>query len=166
MKNAISILDNESDIGVVYGDAMNFGDEKNRWNVGEFDIKKMLYHNYIDACAIVRKTLFESVGGYVEDLPHQGHEDWDFWLSVMKTDYKFHYMNEVTFDYRVSNNSMIKSFDKEMLQENINFIKEKHYQLYIDAYPSLFNETVRLKKKLSVSIEKIIINKMKRIFKR
>ncbi|GGG53152.1 glycosyltransferase family 2 protein [Bizionia arctica] len=164
-KEAVAIMDAQKEVGVVYGNSMYFGEKDGLWNVGAFDEYKILRSNYIDACAVVRKSLFDSIGGYEEDLPHQGHEDWDFWLSVMKTEYRFHYLKEVTFDYRVSNNSMIKSFDKEMLEKNINFIKRKHYELYLKAYPNLFNENTRLKKQLSVSIEKVIINKMKRIFK-
>ncbi|MFD1014621.1 glycosyltransferase family 2 protein [Winogradskyella rapida] len=161
VRNAISILNNESNIGVVYGDAMYFGEKSGIWNVGDFDLFKMLNHNYIDACAVIRKSLFDIIGGYEENLPYQGHEDWDFWLSIMKTDFSFFYLNKITFDYRVSNSSMIKSFNDDMMQENLDYIKQKHYQLYIKAYQKLLKENIYLKKELSTSVFRKVFNKLK-----
>lgn len=158
---AIDVFKSNSNIGVVYGDAMFFGDKNHRWEVGDFDKNKMLNHNYIDACAVVRKTIYDDIGGYEVALPYQGHEDWDFWLRVMKTNYKFHYLKKVSFDYRVSHASMIKSFSDEMMQENINYIKQKHYDLYVGAYQRLLHENTRLKQELAVPILKKVLNKMK-----
>lgn len=160
---AINIMDAQKKLGVVYGDVMCFGDKNERWYVGEFSLFKMLNHNFIDACAVIRKKLFDEVGDYDENLPYQGHEDWDFWLRVLKTGYKFYYLNEVTFDYRVSESSMIKSFSHDMMQENINYIKQKHYDLYVKAYHLLLNENEYLKRELSAPLIKKVINRLKKI---
>ena len=51
-------------------------------------------------CAIPRKSGLSSVILIVV-MPFQGHEDWDFWLSVVAS-HEFCYLKEITFDYRVS----------------------------------------------------------------
>lgn len=144
LSSGIEILEKNSTIGVVYGNAKCFGERDNLWVVGEFDKYKMLQHNYIDACAIIRKSLFLEIDGYDENLPYQGHEDWDFWLKVMKTNFQFYYLNQITFDYRVLKNSMINSFTKQMTQENIKYIRKKNYELYINGFISLLKENKKL----------------------
>ncbi len=139
-KKAITIFEENVNIGVVYGDAMYFGEKNELWKVGIFDKYKMLEHNYIDACAIIRKSLFQELGLYDESLPHQGHEDWDFWLRVLTTNYTFSYLEEVTFNYRVDKDSMIKRFDTTMLNENISYIKFKNNKLYIDAFGEIYKD--------------------------
>ena len=158
---ALPIFESNSEIGVIYGNAMYFGEKTGEWIVGEFNFYKLLNRNFIDACAIIRKSLFEEIGGYDEKLPNQGHEDWDFWLQVMKTEYKFYYLNQMTFDYRVTGNSMIRSFDKFMMKENIDYITKKNYNLYAEGYFSLFRENKQLKKNSLLVIAKKIYHKIK-----
>ena len=130
-------------LGVVYGNAMRFGDQNNEWNVGGFDQYKLLAHNYIDACTIIRKSVFDTVGLYDTHMPYQGHEDWEFWLRVLESNYTFYYLSEVTFDYRVTGDSMIRSFTDAMLSANIAYIKNKHATLYFDAYDSLYKKYIK-----------------------
>ena len=127
---SISILLNKKEVGVVYGDALFFGDKTGLWKVGEFSRDRLIFGNYIDACAIYRKDLIDKIGCYSEDLPFQGHEDWDFWLKVLKTNYSFFYLEEITFDYRVSANSMIHKFSQEMTLANYWHIRNKHSDLW------------------------------------
>lgn len=146
-KKAIAILKEHPYVGVVYGNAMRFGIQTTEWNVGSFDTYKLLAHNYIDACAIIRKTVFETVGLYDIEMPYQGHEDWEFWLRVLKSDYAFNYLPEITFDYRVTEDSMIRRFTEKMLAANIAYVKNKHASLYFDAYDSLFKKYKKTRKR-------------------
>lgn len=139
-QKAFQLFGENINIGVVYGDAMYFGEREGLWKVGDFDKHRMLNHNYIDACAIVKKEVFDSVGLYDEKLPHQGHEDWDFWLRGLANNTRFYYLEEITFDYRVTSNSMIRTFDKNMMEENIKYIKKKNCELYIAEYNSQINK--------------------------
>lgn len=152
---AVNVFERNSHIGVVYGDANYIGEKKGLWRVGEFNSRKMLYHNYIDACALIRKRLFDLLGGYDEHLPYQGHEDWEFWLRVIKSDYRFYYLKKVSFDYRVTNDSMIRSFTVPMLEKNMNYIRAKHSELLAKEYCELYRlyrvekeESDRLRKKI------------------
>lgn len=103
----ISVLDSNSSIGAVYGDLMRFGAEEGLVNVGGFDAAKLLVKNYIDACMVLRKSAWHSVNGYDELMPVMGYEDWDLNLRLFFKGWNFKYINEVCFDYRVRDNSML-----------------------------------------------------------
>ena len=105
---AINILDSEPSISIVYSDRKLFGNSDESFIVGEFSIEKIVNCNYIDACAIFRKSLWEQVGGYDDKMPVQGWEDWDFWLMAIENESKFYYIPEPLFYYRVLDHSMIQ----------------------------------------------------------
>lgn len=133
-KNAIEILDCNNDIGVVHGHAEYFGEKTGLWRVEEFNFGKLLKTNYIDACAIFRKEHFIQVGGYDTEIPYQGIEDWDLWLSFGILNVKFHHLKKVTFKYYVHSNSMIRTFSEEMYNKNLNYIASKHSEHYYKYY--------------------------------
>ncbi|GAA4976070.1 glycosyltransferase family A protein [Algibacter aquimarinus] len=137
-KEAISIFKDNSNIGVVYGNAEYYGEKSGIWEVGPFDLNRMLAHNYIDACAIYKKSLWEQVGGYDENMPHQGHEDWSFWIALISIKVKFYYLRKITFKYYVSSKSMINNFTEDMVLENQDYIISKYSRLYHAHYRTSF----------------------------
>lgn len=164
-QKAIQIFNESPNIGVVHGDAMYFGAKQGLWKVGEFELKKILLKNYIDACSIFKKNLWEEVGGYDENMPYQGNEDWDLWLAFGKRNVRFKYLNQVTFDYRISDNSMINSFTPAMFDENRRYIQHKYgdqYYKYFIVYKNLYDSIKT--NYLSFFFKKLTI-KIKSIFK-
>lgn len=117
----IGVLDRQPDVDIVYGDAAYFGDRTARWSVGAFDFARMIERNRIDACAGFRKELWERVGGYDERMPVMGYEDWDFWLRCAVQGASFHYVQEMLFDYRVREGSMLSDAmkNRHLLEEYI-----------------------------------------------
>ncbi|WP_171971855.1 glycosyltransferase family 2 protein [Mangrovimonas sp. DI 80] len=145
IQNAVEIMEKESDIGVIYGDVVFFGERNEYIKVGEFNEYKMFYVNYIDACALIRKAVFDAIGLYETNLPYQGHEDWEFWLRVIQSNYKFYYMKEFAFDYRVTNFSMSAKFTEEIVNKNTAYIISKHNLFYKSVYNQLYNDYLKLK---------------------
>jgi hypothetical protein len=70
---------------------------------------QLVKENYIDACALYRKSVWESVNGYDERMPWMGWEDWEFWMRVAVRGWQFAHVDEIAFDYRVRRGSMIDS---------------------------------------------------------
>lgn len=103
----IRVLENNPRTGVVYGDAAYFGSKTGRWTVADFSFSQLVQGNYIDACAMFRRVAWEEVGGYDEEMPVMGWEDWDFWLRVALKNWGFFHVESILFDYRVRENSMI-----------------------------------------------------------
>ena len=133
-QDAIDVFEKDHEIGVVYGDAEYFGEKTGPWEVDDFKLEKILVQNYIDACAIYKKKIWEEVGGYDENMPYQGHEDWDFWIALGTINVKFHHLNKTTFKYFVSKHSMIRSFTDIMDQLNDDYIFKKYNKLYQKNY--------------------------------
>jgi glycosyltransferase involved in cell wall biosynthesis len=142
--HAIAVFENDKNVGVVHGNAEYYGEKKGLWEVGKFDLNKMLVHNYIDACAIYRKSLWEQVGGYDENMPYQGHEDWEFWISLATLKIGFHHLQKITFNYYVSDNSMIRSFTDEMVSLNQDYIVKKHCRFFHENYCRLVEKNNNL----------------------
>ena len=138
IQDAINVFENNPEIGVVHGHAEYFGDRTGIWLIEEFDLTNMLINNYIDACVIYKKELWQQVGGYDENMPYQGHEDWELWLAFGIIDVKFYHLKKVTFKYFVSRNSMIRSFTDEMLVSNQNYVAEKYVNYYRSQYNKLY----------------------------
>ncbi len=137
---AIEILDNEPEVGVVYGNFEFFGGVTGVQEVPEFDINLILRGNYIDACAVFRKTVWEDAGGYDSKIPEQlGYEDWDFWLSVAEKGWHFYHIDEVLFDYRLRSNSMVSRCNiPEKRWELFRYISTKHIGLYQTNFAHIF----------------------------
>ena len=152
-KEAIAILESNNEIGVVHGDAEYFGEKSGLWKVDEFDLTRILIGNYIDACAIYRKVLWEKVGGYAENMPFQGHEDWELWIAFGSVGVQFKYLNKITFKYRVTSNSMIHSFSANMIEANNEFVFKKYSRIYQEQFNLVY-------KKLTYN-EKIFMEKLK-----
>jgi glycosyltransferase involved in cell wall biosynthesis len=137
-REAIDVFEKNNAVGVVYGDAEYFGENTGLWKVAEYDFKKILVGNYIDACAIYRKKLWVAVGGYDEKMPFQGHEDWEFWVALGTLNVEFRHLNKITFRYYVYKYSMIRSFTDEMVFLNQDYIVKKYsneyYRYYLDVF--------------------------------
>lgn len=73
-------LDADPAIGVVYTDREEFGDVAAVWRAGRFELGRLKYFNQLSYCALYRKTVWQSVGGYRTNV--DGFDDWDFWIAA------------------------------------------------------------------------------------
>ena len=144
IERALALLDARPQVGVVYGDAQNFGARSDRWVTGPFDRERLMRWNYIDACAVLRRTVWEQNSGYDGTMPVQGLEDWDMWLGAMTRGWEFAYVPEIFFDYRVKRESMIVTSRKRS-RATEEFIARKHGMLYREAWLQLEHDRFSLR---------------------
>jgi len=146
ISKAKEILDSDPSISIVYTNRQLFGDSNDLLKVGEFNLFRITEGNYIDACAIYRKTVWEKVGGYDENMPLQGWEDWDFWLSAAKMEFRFFYIPELLFFYRVVENSMIQQLGSNpKIDVLIEYLYKKHISLLLKHYRANNDELCQLR---------------------
>ncbi len=128
---SIKILDEQPGVAMVYGDAEYFGEKTGRYTTGEFNLQKIMIGNYIDACAVYRKSVWQALGGYDEKMPVMGMEDWDFWLNMFLHGYQFNYVPKILYKYRVLKNSMHTSIhsNKAVVLEAY---MQKKYKKYLN----------------------------------
>jgi glycosyltransferase involved in cell wall biosynthesis len=175
--DGITLLDNHPEIAVVYGDGEYFGKKEGRWVIGPFNLQKLMIDNYIDACAVFRKSVWEKLNGYDPHMPIMGYEDWDLWLRFALDKQRFYYVNKVLFDYRVLPNSMSnsnertaplalseymdekykdyigKKYVEEALIKNFKKNKKLFLKLYLRAFfPGIINYLIKKKKIINESI--------------
>lgn len=164
IEHGIRILDADSQVGVVYGDAEYIGARSGYWRVGPFDRGRLLQWNYIDACAVYRRSVWEQNGGYDGTMPVQGLEDWDFWLGALEHGWQFAYVPEILFDYRVAKESMItRALGFETQIER--FTATKHALLYREAWLELMREQLSVRK-TSRNLSRLLKSRWKKKLKR
>ncbi|MEM9886962.1 MAG: glycosyltransferase, partial [Bacteroidota bacterium] len=113
MNSGFQIMEKDAKVAVVYGNPIFFGDELRTWKVKAFDMDSLFISNYIDNCAVIRKSALEEINGYDEDREIMGWADWDLWMRLAARGWKFHYINAFLFHYRLRKDSMINKYSKE-----------------------------------------------------
>lgn len=162
IEQAIQIFETNDKIGVLHGDAQFFGEKDTIWIGKKFVFSDMIQNNYIDACAAFRKSIWQNLNGYDQNMPEMGFEDWDLWLRIANQGYEFEYCPTVFFDYRVRKNSMLSS---AWLKRNdlINYMFAKPELKHLLDYRNCLLENKVLKREPSTkSILKILLKKIKR----
>jgi glycosyltransferase involved in cell wall biosynthesis len=145
----ITILDNKLIVDVVHGDVQLFGNKKSIWKGKPFDISQMVLNNYIDTCACFRKSVWKEVGGYDENMPVYGFEDWDLWLRMAVRGCNFQYEEIVFFDYRVRDNSLLSGAWK-VRPLLLNYIFNKSELKHLLPFRNCLIENQKLKEEPSV----------------
>lgn len=166
LTQGVEVLLKNPRVGVVYGDAEFFGDKTGRSVVPKFDLIHLIQGNYIDACALYRKCVWESVCGYDEQMPWMGYEDWDFWQRVAAQGWQFHHLDEVTFDYRVSGSSMLLSVTNHRQDELRAYIAGKRESFLLQLVVKKELELIRLReiaKSKDYRFGKLFLNPLRQI---
>lgn len=107
-----------------------------------------------DANAMIKKDVFEKVGGFTEDYG-LGHEDWEFFLKASLAGYKLQLVPEPLFWYRVANTGMLLTGNKKknnyrslrpFLAEHVKYnFSTSLIPSFIDKIQSLEQENQRLR---------------------
>lgn len=136
----------KSEIGIVYGQAEFFGNASGIWELPDFKIESMVLENMIYSCAAFRKTDWEAVGGYDEQLIY-GQEDWDFWLKILGIQRKvFRIKGGTTFYYRIRTGSRSEKFSGmwEQVIWTYNKICQNNKALMAENVLPIYNRRINL----------------------
>ncbi|MBB6235489.1 glycosyltransferase involved in cell wall biosynthesis [Pedobacter sp. AK013] len=127
IRKGIKLLD-QGICDIVYAKPSFFGEDipERKFLPYEFLGHRLFANNYIDACAIFRKSVWIDTGGYDEKMPFQGQEDWEFWLNSYTKGFKFKFVDEELFEYRIDKNSMITQIVSKKLEANQNYVLTKY----------------------------------------
>jgi glycosyltransferase involved in cell wall biosynthesis len=140
LSKAVEVLDNNKKIGVVYAYADLFGEKKGVWMFPSFDPGKLLLENFVEACSVFRKKIWEQCEGY-DPAMTIGYEDWDFWISAMEKGWSFQLIEEVLFDYRVRKDSMASNCNvRDNHRQIIKYICEKHKDIYLKNLSNIISD--------------------------
>lgn len=99
LERTLKIIQENENIGIVYGKTEFFGDKTGVWDLPEFTLKEMLLRNLIVCTSLLRRSDWEKVGGFNKNMIY-GFEDHDFWLSILELGREVRFIPEVMFYYR------------------------------------------------------------------
>lgn len=141
LSKSLEVFQSNSLVGVVYSKPNFFGEigfEISRFQARDFSLDSILSGNYIDMCSLVRREVILEVGGFDEHLDLIGWEDWDLWIRVAQTKWKFHFLEEELFDYRVRPDSLMGSSHQFKKEKMLQYLGAKHGFLIHSRYRKYF----------------------------
>jgi glycosyltransferase involved in cell wall biosynthesis len=91
-------LELEPALGFSYGIMRFIGAWEGIMKMPPYDPYRLLFRHNIGSAALIRRALFEDVGGY--DAAFPGYEDWEFWLKALERGWRGRRVESVTLLYR------------------------------------------------------------------
>jgi glycosyltransferase involved in cell wall biosynthesis len=150
MTQAVQAIQLNAEIGVVYAKPFFFGfegtQESSRFEVRDFSLDSLLAGNYVDMCSLVRKKAFLEVEGFDENREIFFGEDWDLWIRLAQSGWKFHLLDEVLFEYRIRKGSLMDQLDCQKRERTLIYFGTKHGFLIHQRYRQYFRVMEKIQK--------------------
>lgn len=135
---------------IIYCNARKFGIVDLDWDVPEFSLANLAKQNVIFCSAFFKRKSWSNISGYDINMIY-GLEDWEFWISLVKTGGKVYKIPEICFFYRVKENSMLRSIDRNRFKKMYNYVALKHTSFFIEHlgnFHNLYQDKLKLEKEL------------------
>jgi glycosyltransferase involved in cell wall biosynthesis len=120
-------LDADSGLSFSYGLMRFFGDWEGVLKLPPYDPYRLLYRHNIGATALMRRELFEELGGY--DSAFKGYEDWEFWLHALAHGRRGERVENITLLYRRHGPTMLQDA-RTRYRATFRQLRRKHAELY------------------------------------
>lgn len=116
-------------VKLVYCEAEKFGAKNEHWCLPTFSLEALALDNMIFVSAMFKKSDWEKIGGF-DPRFNWGWEDWEFWISLLKTGEKVEKLPEVRFYYRIRKGSRRKSTNRVGKKMTIDLLNKKHPEFF------------------------------------
>lgn len=121
-------LADEPGLGFSYGVVRFFGAWDGELVFPPYDPYKLLYRHIIGITALMRRELFESVGGF--DPGFSAYEDWEFWVHALARGWQGRKVDAVTLMYRRHGGTTVHFEGRPRYRETFRRLRGKHAELY------------------------------------
>lgn len=132
IKDAVSILESQPDVKVVYCEAVKFDESGEKpWKLRDFDLNAMARDNMIFVSGIFRRADALAIGGYDKNM-NMGRADWEFWISMLKNGGKVIRLPYVGFKYRLTKSQSMRkqTNSNEKKRKRIAYLNSKHREFF------------------------------------
>ena len=114
-----------------------FGDEHWEWTPADCTVPALLQTNTVNGAALVRREMFERLGGFDETMT-DGCEDWEFWIRAVAAGFSGVIVPEFLFRYRRRADSMSRLMEAApgtpgLLRQII----DRHPEVFLDHLDNL-----------------------------
>jgi glycosyltransferase involved in cell wall biosynthesis len=141
-EKALKVLREETNTAVVTSYIQLFGEFTKLSKPRGGNEYNFLFSNQCPACAMVRKSCWDAVGGYDEAMVN-GYEDWEFYIRITQKGWTVHVIPEKLFFYRQTQKSTHKNYTLTNRPQLVSYIVEKHRKWYLEKLKELItNEQV------------------------
>lgn len=127
ISRAMAVMLSDAEVKVVAPRAEYFGDKEGEWKLPPFSLNLLARKNIMDTCALFRKSDWERVGGYCNEI--KTREDWAFWISVLKDGGRVVRLPEVEFYYRVRATSK-RATNRHLKSDVIDTLNRLHPEFF------------------------------------
>ena len=162
IEEAISVLENNDDVLVVYSKAKMFGLVNSNWNLPIFSLQKLSERNIIFCSGIYRKESWIEIGGYDENMDI-ALEDWEFWISLLKNGGEVYRINKVCFYYRIKEKSRNTDVNPENYPNLYKYLENKHFDFFLNYLGSIHYFNFKLEKEKNNKTSFLSIKKIKKL---
>lgn len=128
ISKSLKLLQHDSNIPFTFTLVQLFGTQNKVWRTMPYDLFYIKFRNVVPATILMRKTVWEKVGGYDESL-RDGYEDWEFVIRMAKYGFIGKHIKEPLFLYRKHNFSML-SYSKKKHWLLFEKIRTRHTDIY------------------------------------
>lgn len=109
------------------------------------NLENFLFVNAALGSVMFKKSDWEKTGGYEEELPILGFEDWEFYIQLLKSGGYAYIIPELLFNYQIRENSTTNRI-KDLKFDKLKNIIFKHRDLYKENFDLLILDLIeRLK---------------------
>ena len=133
ISKAVEALENDDELKLVYSLARFFGAKSAIWRLRNYSYSKLLLGNIIFCSCVYRRSDYDRVQGYDENLPV--YEDWDFLIRMLYSEGKVFRIPEIMFFYRTRQGSLLNSADSsKRCLEAKRYIFKKNIEIYYEYF--------------------------------
>ncbi len=155
LEKAVKVLDRNNNIGIVYCEAVFFGENQGKWVLPEYSFPEILKHNVIFSSSLFRKSDWQKENGYNLNMIY-GWEDYDFWLSIIELKREVFKIPEILFFYRSRLDSMNNRMKNEHRLYSYKQIFKNHREMYADNIEYVFEHMCLLAEDRKSLTERIL----------
>lgn len=121
-------LERDARLGFSYGITRFFGAWEGELGFPPFDPYKLIYRHIIGSTALMRRELFEDVGGF-DPAFSAGYEDWEFWVHALERGWRGRRVDVPTFWYR-RHGATMNAGARAQYHSWFRRLRVKHAELY------------------------------------
>jgi len=166
-EKALAVFEKEPQTAVVTSYIRFFGNKTGSSKPRGGTAANFLFSNQCPACAMVKKTVWDEVGGYDEAMK-MGYEDWEFYIRIAQKNWNVHVIPEHLLFYRQTNKSTLANDTIPNRAVLINYIVDKHKDWYLSNIKTLIDnkEVIYTENRVSFQfIWKFIKNRITKNYK-
>jgi len=144
LEKTVPVLDKNPNVGIVYTQAELFGAKTGPFDLPTYHFPNILLGNMIFNTSLYRKSDWEAVGGYNENMV-LGWEDYDFWLSILELGRDVVQVPEILYFHREVSNSRSQQMTEAAWVDCYAQIFKNHPTLYTNHLDVIFRHIQELR---------------------